>query len=325
MSDFSQDPSRSGLTVLAAAGNGSESPGKPKHEGSSDAQAGGFSVEPVEPDQGSAQTEAESAEMDRDSRDSTAEPVTPVTATSGAALSLTTGDSTEPSGEAQKKEPPSGAEAAGEPVFTATRHDLHLTRRMFHMGNGILVATLYAVLFSHQQAISLLGTAAGLIYIFEQVRINYPEIQNRIPGFTNFFLRAEEQVKESAMLPYVIAVLLSIITFPKPIAIIAIYTLAIADPLAAVIGIRFGTKKIVGQKSLEGSAAFFTVTFLVTLIVLAASSPAPAAPIAVVALMVALTSSVFEMVPIRIDDNLTIPLFTGFIGWGLCALMKVPV
>ena len=43
------------------------------------------------------------------------------------------------------------------------------------------------------------------------------------------FFRAEEQFRESAMTPYVIAILLTILTFPKTIALIAICTLAIAD------------------------------------------------------------------------------------------------
>jgi dolichol kinase len=31
------------------------------------------------------------------------------------------------------------------------------------------------------------------------------------------------------------------------------------------------------------------------------------------------------MLPIRIDDNLTIPLFVGFVAWIVCGLVGVPV
>ena len=43
--------------------------------------------------------------------------------------------------------------------------------------------------------------------------------------------RAEEQVREAAMTPFAIAVLLTILAMPKLAALIAIYTLAVADPV----------------------------------------------------------------------------------------------
>ena len=73
------------------------------------------------------------------------------------------------------------------------------------------------------------------------------------------------------MIPYVMALLLTIITFPKAVALTAIYTLAIADPLSAIFGILYGTKKIAKGKSLQGSLAFLVATTLCTAIVLLAS------------------------------------------------------
>jgi len=67
-------------------------------------------------------------------------------------------------------------------------------------------------------------------------------------------VRAEEQFAKSAMIPYAIAVLLTILSVPKPAALVAVYTLAIADPAAAVVGITWGRRKISENKSLEGSA-----------------------------------------------------------------------
>ena len=134
----------------------------------------------------------------------------------------------------------------------------------------------------------------------------------------NITERAEEQLKESAMVPYAFAVLLTIITFPKPIALVAIYTLAIADPLSAIFGIKYGKRRIVPHKSLEGSAAFFISTFLITLGVLAVYTGGVSLGIFMVTLAVAFVTSGFEMLPLKLDDNLTIPLFTAFALWILC-------
>lgn len=202
---------------------------------------------------------------------------------------------------------------------TATRRDLQLGRRLFHLANGVTIASAYALLFTHQQLVHVFGTIACLVYIADRVRIHYPEAAARLPWLNRLFFRAEEQFKESAMIPYAIAILLTILTFPKPIALIAIYTLAIADPLAAVVGIRWGGRQLVPDRSIEGMIAFFTATLAVALAVLGLGTSAPYTALAGAALVIATVASLFELIPLRIDDNLTIPLLVGFTGWMACA------
>ncbi|MCC7442786.1 MAG: hypothetical protein IT285_14215, partial [Bdellovibrionales bacterium] len=219
-----------------------------------------------------------------------------------------------------------GAARTTPPVLAGrepTRKDLQLSRRGFHMMNGVIGATAYAVLFSHQQAVYLLGTVACLIYLFEQIRINYPELMTRFPGVQRAFYRAEERFKESAMIPYAIAGLLTILTFPKALALIAVYTLAIADPLSAIVGIRFGRHRVVKEKSVEGSLAFMGATFFISMFVLWASSNALFSAVLGASLLISFAAAIFEMLPIRLDDNLTIPIFVGFMGWVACLAFGV--
>ena len=58
---------------------------------------------------------------------------------------------------------------------TATRRDLQLGRRLFHLANGVAIASAYALLFTHQQVVHVFGTIACLVYIVDRVRIHYPE------------------------------------------------------------------------------------------------------------------------------------------------------
>jgi diacylglycerol kinase (CTP) len=204
-----------------------------------------------------------------------------------------------------------------------TRQSLQYARRLFHMANGGVIATLYWISFSHSQMVHALGTIACLLYVFEQIRINYPEAQQKFLPMTKFIIRAEEQLKESAMVPYAFAVLLTIITFPKPIALIAIYMLAFSDPLSAIIGIRFGKRRIVPHKSLEGSAAFFISSFIICLFVLGLYTGGLSGVVMLISLLVAFTTSAFEMLPLRIDDNLTIPLFSAFMLWIFCGTLGI--
>lgn len=191
------------------------------------------------------------------------------------------------------------------------------------MANGVLSASAYALFFTHTQAVYLLGTVACLVYLFEQIRINYPELMRRAQWAERLFLRAEEQAKESAMIPYAIAVLLTIITFPKQVALIAIYTLALADPMSAIVGIKYGRHHVVPDKSVEGSVAFFAMTFLIVTLVLWRGTDATWWPILGVSFCIGVLSATLEMLPIRLDDNLTIPIFVGFVTWTFTALFGI--
>jgi dolichol kinase len=207
---------------------------------------------------------------------------------------------------------------------TATRRDLQLGRRLFHVVNGVSVATAYALFFTHAQVVHVFGTIACLVYVLDRVRIAYPEVlARRAPWVNRVLVRAEEQVRESAMTPYAIAVLLTILSVPKPAALIAIYTLAIADPAAAVVGITWGRRRLGPERSLEGSLAFFAATLAIALAVLATSADAPASITIAMALVIALLAAACELVPLRIDDNMTIPLFVGFATWIVAATFGV--
>ena len=207
---------------------------------------------------------------------------------------------------------------------TATRRDLQLGRRLFHLVNGVAIATAYALLFSHQQIVQIFATIACVVYIVDRVRIAYPEtVARRAPWVNRSFVRAEEHVREAGMTPFAIAVLLTILAVPKLAALVAIYTLAIADPLAAVVGIRFGRRRIAHDRSLEGSLAFFGATVAIAALVLRWGTGAPGLTITGASATIGVAAAGCELLPLRIDDNLTIPIFVGFATWMITALFGV--
>ena len=209
---------------------------------------------------------------------------------------------------------------------SATRHDLQLGRRLFHLLNGVTIATAYALLFSHEQLVHTFGAVACIVYIVDRIRIAYPELVARhVPWVNRLFVRAEEQVRESAMTPFAIAVLLTILAVPKLAALIAIYTLAIGDPLAAVVGIRFGRHRITHNRSLEGTLAFFAATVAIAVAVLRWGTDSSTGMIAAAALGIGAVAMLLELIPVRVDDNLTIPIVVGFAAWAMAWLAGVPV
>jgi dolichol kinase len=208
---------------------------------------------------------------------------------------------------------------------SATRHDLQLGRRVFHLVNGVATATAYALLFTHEQVVRIFGTIACVVYIVDRVRIAYPDVvARRAPWVNRFLLRAEEEVREAAMTPFAIAVLLTILTVPKRAALVAIYTLAIADPLAAIVGIRFGRRRVTHNRTVEGSCAFFAATVTIAAVVLHWGDNAPPRAVGGAALAIGLIALACELMPLRIDDNLTIPIVVGLTTWLVCAWLGVP-
>jgi len=105
----------------------------------------------------------------------------------------------------------------------------------------------------------------------------------------------------------VIGDLLSILLFPKSIAIMAMFIVRFSDSFAALIGKHFG-KIRVGSKTLEGTFTFFLVTVLIVYFF-------PKVTISHNELSIAFSSaiivSIFEILPVKIDDNVLIPIVFG--------------
>jgi len=201
------------------------------------------------------------------------------------------------------------------PVELPGRKYFHLGRRLFHFVNAFVLASLYALFLDHKQLVYILGAMVSVLYILEQIRLNYPDLRDKLAWTFEVFLRAEERLKESAAIPYVMGILLTVLSFPKIVALISVYTLAIGDPLSALVGIKFGKHRIFQGKSLEGSLAFLLSAFACAFFVLALSAGEFHWTMMAASLIIASGSTIFEMLPIRLDDNLTIPLFTGLCSW----------
>ncbi len=213
-------------------------------------------------------------------------------------------------------------------LHIADRHSLQLARRFLHMGVGLSVGLIYQFFFTHSQIIYFWGAFACVLYSAEQVRLNYPELASKIEAAGQYIFRAKEQFEESAGVPFAMGLLLALISFPKMAALTGIYTLALSDPLAAIVGIKYGRRKWGPNHSVEGSAAFFVATLCAAVFVLygdAGGSATSAGALWGASFSLALACTLFERIPIRIDDNLTIPLFTAACFWGLCLAWGVPV
>jgi len=96
--------------------------------------------------------------------------------------------------------------------------------------------------------------------------------------------------------------ILTLLFFPKPIAIASLLILILSDTCAALVGKGVGKIRIYG-KTLEGSIAFL----LSSLVIVGFYPDLDRLP----GILGALGATVVELLPIKVDDNLTIPLVAG--------------
>jgi len=132
------------------------------------------------------------------------------------------------------------------------------------------------------------------------------------PGMASLFrkyffgrvLREEEKPTFMGSTYFIFSTLLSILLFPKAIAIASILILIVSDTAAALIGKGMGRVKIFG-KTLEGSLAFLITSLLIVWIYPQLGRFSGS--------LAALGATLIEILPIKVNDNLSIPLVAGAI------------
>jgi len=132
------------------------------------------------------------------------------------------------------------------------------------------------------------------------------------PGMASLFhkyffgrvLREEEKPSFMGATYFIFSTILTILLFPKSIAIASILILIVSDTAAALIGKGIGRIKIFG-KTLEGSMAFLITSLAIVWIYPHLDRFAGS--------LAALGATGIEILPIRVNDNLSIPLVAGTI------------
>ena len=146
--------------------------------------------------------------------------------------------------------------------------------------------------------------AAGVFLALDVLRIHDPRLKNIFYRIFGDIVREHEKTALTGSTSMVIAGLLTVYCFQKNIAVAALLYLTIGDSMAALIGKTYGRTHLFG-KTLEGSLACFSSCVFIGLLV-------PGLPPDVV-IAGALAATLFELLPIPIDDNFRIPLSAGFV------------
>ncbi len=108
------------------------------------------------------------------------------------------------------------------------------------------------------------------------------------------------------------------------VAAVSVTALGIGDPMAAVIGRRWGRIRTLNGRSLEGSLAFVVVSLVACVLVLAVLVPTLTfAQTVAISAAGSVAGAVGETLCRRVDDNFAVPLSAGAAAAGIALLLGV--
>lgn len=204
------------------------------------------------------------------------------------------------------------------------RSDIHWARKIWHMGGVSLVALIYAYA-PYDVAMGILAACWLAFVPFDIARHFFPDL-NRVALRSFSLIMREHEEKKLAGTSYLFTgVAIVGFLFPREVAQPTLLFLAFADPFASVIGIKYGSIKIFGHKSLQGFLAAFLICFVLSFSYFSNHGLLPQNQLTA-SLIAGLVGALAELVPVyNFDDNLTLPVLSALGLWGIYALYGHPI
>ena len=178
-------------------------------------------------------------------------------------------------------------------------------RRLFHLiaGSSVPVAGIFAPWGGILIAAGVL--AAGSLAL-DLVRFRLPCLNRIFIRWLSPLLKREEARRFTGSTYMLIAAFIAFLFFDRDVAVPALLFLSLGDPAAALVGRRTPGPRLL-DKSPGGTAAFLAVALLVVAVLAGTDTVEYHWGLLVGAVIAGLV----ELMPLQLDDNLTIPLISG--------------
>ncbi len=146
--------------------------------------------------------------------------------------------------------------------------------------------------------------------VIDIIRILMPKILKK--KIIQKIFKKKEKKRISNISLFLISIFLTVLLFPKNIAIIAVLFLIFGDTAAEIFGLKFGRIKIF-NKTLEGSLASLAICFSIGILLMNLLNFS-----LLEIIIVSFAATIIELIPLKIgkfkiDDNFSIGLFTALI------------
>ncbi len=196
------------------------------------------------------------------------------------------------------------AEQIHVPSLRPTNH----ARSAFHVAAAAFSILLIEVLPPLWLSLAALAYA-GTFWVLELGRRRSPAMNAALLKFFRHVVHSHEATRVNSSTWYGTGLFLLTLTRSPVLCLVAVAILGVGDPLAGLIGRRFGRIKLVHGRSLEGTIAFFIGGAAVAFSLLRVLHPEVALGTALLLVGVAsLCGALAELFSLRIDDNLSVPM-----------------
>ncbi len=177
-------------------------------------------------------------------------------------------------------------------------------RKLIHLAGAAFA--LFYLIASRQVVLTIALIALVLVIAIEWGRQRWPALERLFERLIGPALRQGEESRPTAGVWSMLGILLTLLAFPRELAIPAMLYAQVGDPVAEIVGRRWGRHRLPNGKSLEGSLGCLAVSLVAGL---ACSHALPLAP--GVAALGALVATVTEAVPLPVGDNLLMAPLAG--------------
>ncbi|WNY29075.1 hypothetical protein MmiEs2_12890 [Methanimicrococcus stummii] len=196
-----------------------------------------------------------------------------------------------------------------------------IARKILHMCSFLIVIFIYFA--NRLTACIVIGALLALLFIGNTLILSsrFTLINDIKVKYFSFLLRDDEKYGYISSNWFLLGCFLSVLLFPKYVAMLGITVLIFGDAFAALIGMRFGKHKFKNGKSLEGTLGFIAVSwlFLAGFVLLLPDAGTAFAVASLISIPVVAVAEIYSK-QIKIDDNLVIPIVFGILA---CVLMKI--
>ncbi len=182
-----------------------------------------------------------------------------------------------------------------------------ISKKLIHIIILIALIIYFAIKNQAGQPAALLFLVALLIIflVLEYLRL---DLNFRIPFFHKF-IRPKEEHRAYGAIFFLSSAIICLAAFDTPIALAALLMITFGDMLAAVVGKKHGTTILFRNKTVVG----FVTELITNLIVAVIISLFFSINIYIIIVM-AFAATITETMVDELDDNLIVPIVSGFIG-----------
>ena len=190
----------------------------------------------------------------------------------------------------------------------------NITRTAVHAGAAAVAITAVLTLPSRAWLIAIPGAFAVYAWSMEVARRLSPRVNDVLMRFYAPIAHPQERHRVNSATWFGTALLILALFATPPAMIAGCAILGVADPIAGIVGRRWGRHRLRNGRSLEGALGFFVAGTVTAAFALGAVGAGSVGMVLALAAVCALAGALTELLSARLDDNLTIPLVVGTIA-----------